>query len=190
MESLIKRIIYARTELYVITKESPAWFIFKTNMLREYLVFRDFTKKFIHFDIGIKNEIASITYFFTNFRDSFLLNEYFNILIYLFIAFILSSLLIFLSYFMSLQNPEVEKLSTYECGFEPYENARSTHYIPFYIIAILFIIFDLETVYLVPWSISTSRIPVLGYWGMIDFILELGLSFFYVWCSKGLVWKS
>jgi NADH-quinone oxidoreductase subunit A len=93
-----------------------------------------------------------------------------------------------LSYVLAIQNPESEKLSTYECGFEPYEDARLQFDIKFYLIAILFIVFDIETVFIYPWCVSISQLDVIGFWSMIDFVLELGVGLFYVWRLGALNW--
>jgi NADH-quinone oxidoreductase subunit A len=83
-------------------------------------------------------------------NSSLFYNEYCVILIFLSIAIILSIIIILLSYTLAVQKPETEKLSTYECGFEPYEDARHTFDVKFYLIAILFIVFDIETMFLIP----------------------------------------
>jgi NADH-quinone oxidoreductase subunit A len=98
------------------------------------------------------------------------------------------ALIISASYFLSKQKPELEKLSAYECGFEPYEDTRHTFDIKFCIIAILFIIFDIEVMFLIPWCISVSKLDLLGFWSMIDFLMELGVGLFYVWYVKALDW--
>ena len=124
-----------------------------------------------------------------NFQLSFLYNEFFPVLIFLIISIILAIIIVTLSYLLAIQNPETEKLSTYECGFEPYEDARNIFDIKFYIIAILFILFDIETMFLLPWSISLSQLNLLGFWSMIDFIIELGVGFIYIWCVGALEWE-
>ena len=83
---------------------------------------------------------------------------------------------------------DTEKLSTYECGFEPYEDARNIFDVKFYIVAILFILFDIEAMFLLPWSVSISQLSTLGFWSMIDFIIELGVGFVYVWYVGALEW--
>merc|ERR1712127_799470 len=122
------------------------------------------------------------------FMLSFFHNEFFSILIFLSIAIALGTLILFLSYMLVFQNPETEKLSTYECGFEPYEDARHKFDVKFYLIAILFIVFDVEAMYLFPWSVSLSNINSVGFCAMIDFIIELGIGFAYVWFLKALEW--
>ena len=96
-------------------------------------------------------------------------------------SFFLASLILFLSYRVSMTNPDVEKLSAYECGFDPYEDARNVFDVRFYLVAILFIIFDLEAVYFFPWSVSLSFLSLDSFWGMIDFTLELVVGFIYAW---------
>jgi len=115
--------------------------------------------------------------------------EYFSILLFLIIAIILSLLIFGFSYLLSFQNPDTEKLSAYECGFDPYEDARHTFDVRFYLVAILFIIFDIEAMFLFPWSVSVSHINSLGFWSMIDFIIELGVGFLYAWRIGALEWE-
>ena len=100
----------------------------------------------------------------------------------------LSIIILLFSYFLVYQNPETEKLSSYECGFEPYEDARQSFDIKFYLIAILFLIFDIETVFLFPWSISLNVLDIVGYWVIIDFVIELGIGYIYIWYIKALNW--
>mgnify|MGYP006076550163 CR=1 FL=1 len=122
------------------------------------------------------------------FMLSFFHNEFFPILIFLSIAIALGTIILVLSYVLVFQNPETEKLSTYECGFEPYEDARHKFDVKFYLVAILFIVFDVEAMYLFPWSVSLSNINSVGFCAMIDFIIELGIGFAYVWFLKALEW--
>lgn len=105
-----------------------------------------------------------------------------------YLAILLSLIIVGFSYLLSIQNPEPEKLSTYECGFEPYEDSRHKFDVRFYLVAILFIIFDIETMFLLPWSITLSQLNLLGFWSMIDFIIELGVGFVYVWYIGALEW--
>ena len=132
----------------------------------------------------------SIIFMFTlNLNNSLFKIEYFSILIFLLIAILLSIIIVFLSFTLVVQNPESEKLSSYECGFEPYEDARHQFDVRFYLVAILFIIFDIETMFLLPWSISVSELNLLGFWSMIDFIIELGVGFVYIWYIGALEWN-
>jgi NADH-quinone oxidoreductase subunit A len=120
--------------------------------------------------------------------NSLIKKEYTIILIYLIFAILLTVLIIGASYLAVKQNPESEKLSAYECGFEPYEDTRHVFDIRFCVIAILFIIFDIEIMFLIPWCASVSKLDLLGFWSMIDFLFELGVGFFYVWYVRALEW--
>src|SRR3546814_20882261 len=80
-----------------------------------------------------------------------------------------------------LQKPDAEKISAYECGFDPYEDARNSFDIRFYLVAILFIIFDLEAMFFFPWSVTLGANQSIAFWGMIDFLLELIIGFIYAW---------
>jgi NADH-quinone oxidoreductase subunit A len=121
-------------------------------------------------------------------ENSLIKQEYSIILIFIIFAIILTAIIIGASYFLARQNPEIEKLSAYECGFEPYEDARHVFDIRFCVIAILFIIFDIEIMFLIPWCVSISKLDLLGFWSMIDFLFELGIGFFYVWYVRALDW--
>ena len=121
------------------------------------------------------------TFFSLNFNSSLFYNEYSIVLTFLFIAVVLSVIIILFSYLLAIQNPETEKLSTYECGFEPYEDARHTFDVKFYLIAILFIVFDIETMFLVPWTNVLSQVDIVGFWSMIDFMFELSIGYVYVY---------
>ena len=116
-----------------------------------------------------------------NFNQSLIFNEYYPIFVLLVISIVLSIILLVLSYLLAVQNPDSEKLSSYECGFEPYEDARHKFDVKFYIVAILFILFDIEAIFLFPWSLSLGNLDIIGFWSMIDFIFELGVGFIYVW---------
>ena len=93
-----------------------------------------------------------------------------------------------MSYRFSMYAPDTEKMSAYECGFDPYEDARNIFDIRFYLVAILFIIFDLEAVYFFPWCMSLSLLNADSFWGMIDFITELGIGLIYAWEVGALEW--
>ena len=132
--------------------------------------------------------LKMINNFYLNNLNSLAYSDYLPILIFLTIAVLLSCLLITLSYLLAVQNPETEKLSTYECGFEPYEDARNIFDVKFYIVAIMFIVFDIETMFLLPWSISLSKLNILGFWSMLDFLIELSVGFVYIWYIGALEW--
>ena len=100
-------------------------------------------------------------YFHLN--TSLFYNEYSVILTFLFVATLLSVIIVLFSYILAVQNPETEKLSTYECGFEPYEDARHTFDVKFYLVAILFIVFDIETMFLIPWTNVLGQLDLVGF---------------------------
>ena len=120
--------------------------------------------------------------------NSLVKKEYLILLIFLVFAILLTMLIISISYLLARQNPDAEKLSAYECGFEPYEDTRHVFDVKFYVIAILFIIFDIEIMFLIPWCVSISKLNLLGFWSVIDFLIELGIGFFYVWYVNALNW--
>jgi NADH-quinone oxidoreductase subunit A len=117
-----------------------------------------------------------------------MLQDYFGLFFMLLVASTLAVLLVVLSYILVLEEPDSEKLSTYECGYEPYDNSRHVFNIRFFLIAILFVIFDIEMLFLIPWCVSISKLNLLGFWAVIDFIFELGVGFFYVWYMNSLDW--
>jgi NADH-quinone oxidoreductase subunit A len=123
-------------------------------------------------------------YFHLN--TSLFYNEYSVILTFLFVAIVLSVIIVLFSYILAVQNPETEKLSTYECGFEPYEDARHTFDVKFYLVAILFIVFDIETMFLIPWTNVLGQLDLVGFWSMIDFMFELGIGYVYIYCIGAL----
>jgi NADH-quinone oxidoreductase subunit A len=138
-----------------------------------------------------KNFLNSSSYLtqFDLLKDSAMVEEYFGIFLYLCFAIILSLLIVMLSYFLVTQRPETEKLSTYECGFEPYGDTRTQFNIRFYVIAILFILFDIEIIFLLPWCVSISQLNLLGFWSMVEFLVELGIGFIYAWCVGAIEWS-
>jgi len=114
----------------------------------------------------------------------FFYQEFSKIGLFLLFSLVLSTLIIFLASRFSIYNPDTEKLSAYECGFDPYEDARNVFDIRFYLVAILFLIFDLETCFIFSWSLSLSFLSIEGFWVMLDFIVELLLGFFYAWAVE------
>ena len=116
------------------------------------------------------------------------LKDYLSILIFLFIALTLSIGFIFLNYIFAPRNPDPEKLSAYECGFEAFNDSRMEFDIRFYLVAILFIIFDLEIAFLFPWAISLGNLGILGYWSMMVFLFVLSVGFIYKWKKGALDW--
>jgi NADH-quinone oxidoreductase subunit A len=133
--------------------------------------------------------MTNINFYSFNNENSLIYFEFLPILIFLLIASVLALVIATLSYLLAVQNPDSEKLSSYECGFEPYEDARNDFDVKFYLVGILFIIFDIETMFLLPWTISLSSLDILGFWSMIDFIIELGVGFIYIWYIGALDWS-
>ena len=117
------------------------------------------------------------------------LKDYFSIIIFFVIALGLSCIFIILNYMLSPKNPDPEKLSAYECGFEPFNDSRIEFDVRFYLVAILFIIFDLEIAFLFPWAISLGNIGVLGFVSMMIFLFILTVGFIYEWKKGALDWE-
>ena len=116
------------------------------------------------------------------------LKDYLSIIIFLFIALSLSVGFIVLNFLFSPKNPDPEKLSAYECGFEAFGDSRMEFDVRFYLVAILFIIFDLEIAFLFPWAISLGNLGPLGFWSMMVFLLILTIGFIYEWKKGVLDW--
>ena len=116
------------------------------------------------------------------------LKDYFSIILFLSIALVASFAFIFINFLFSPKNPDPEKLSAYECGFEPFNDSRMEFDVRFYLVAILFIIFDLEIAFLFPWAISLGNIGSLGFWSMMIFLFVLAVGFIYEWKKGALDW--
>ena len=118
-----------------------------------------------------------------------LLSEYLPILIFLVIAILISAILPAMSWMIARQKPDSEKLSTYECGFAPFEDARRRFDVRFYLVAILFIIFDLEIAFLFPWAAAFREVGLFGFWSMMIFLGILTVGFIYEWRKGALEWE-
>ena len=116
------------------------------------------------------------------------LTDYFSIILFLIIALILSIGFIVINFLFSPKKPDPEKLSTYECGFEPFSDSRMEFDVRFYLVAILFIIFDLEIAFLFPWAVSLGNLGALGFWSMMLFLFILTVGFVYEWKKGALDW--
>ena len=117
------------------------------------------------------------------------LTDYFSIILFLIIALILSVGFIVINFQFSPKKPDPEKLSAYECGFEPFNDSRMEFDVRFYLVAILFIIFDLEIAFLFPWAASLGNIGALGFWSMMIFLFVLTVGFVYEWKKGALDWE-
>lgn len=118
-----------------------------------------------------------------------LLTEYLPILIFLGIACAIAGVAVIGSLIVATQKPDAEKESAYECGFEAFTDARNKFDVRFYLVAILFIIFDLEVAFLFPWAITLDGIGAFGFWSMIVFLGILTIGFIYEWRKGALEWE-
>lgn len=110
-------------------------------------------------------------------------------MIFFVLAIGLSVVLMILNHLRSTRRPDPEKLSPYECGFNAFGDSRHRFDVRFYLVAILFIIFDLEIAFLFPWAISLGKIGMFGFWSMIIFLTTLTVGFIYEWKKGGLEWE-
>jgi NADH-quinone oxidoreductase subunit A len=118
-----------------------------------------------------------------------LLREYLPILLFLGLAIALSVAMVVASLVIARQRPDAEKLSAYECGFEAFDDARRKFDVRFYLVAILFIIFDLEVAFLFPWAVALGEIGMFGFWSMVIFLGVLTVGFIYEWKKGALEWE-
>ncbi|MBT4934784.1 MAG: NADH-quinone oxidoreductase subunit A [Rhodospirillaceae bacterium] len=118
-----------------------------------------------------------------------ILLEYLPILIFLGIAIVIAAICVGGSYVIAQQRPDVAKTSAYECGFDAFDDARRQFDVRFYLVAILFIIFDLEIAFLFPWAISLGDIGLYGFWSMMVFLAVLTVGFIYEWRKGALEWE-
>ena len=118
-----------------------------------------------------------------------ILADYFPILVFLAIALAIAMAMVGGSLLAARQKPYAEKLSAYECGFEAFDDARRKFDVRFYLVAILFIIFDLEVAFLFPWAVSLADIGLFGFFSMLSFLGILTIGFIYEWCKGALDWE-
>ena len=117
------------------------------------------------------------------------LTEYLPILVFLGVATVLAMAMLLGSLMVARQAPDSEKLSSYECGFEPFADSRDRFDVRFYLVAILFVIFDLEIAFLFPWAVSLKGIGIFGFLSMMVFLLILTIGFVYEWRKGALQWE-
>jgi len=122
-------------------------------------------------------------------QNTAMLSEYLPIAIFFGIATLVSVVVMILPKILAKEKPQKDKLSAYECGFEPFGDARGQFDIRFYLVAILFIIFDLEVAFLIPWAINLKAIGAFGFWSMMVFLLVLTVGFIYEWKKGALDWE-
>lgn len=118
-----------------------------------------------------------------------LLSEYLPIILFLFIAAGLSVAMIAASLIVGKRKPDPDKLAAYECGFDAFDDARHKFDVRFYLVAILFIIFDLEIAFLFPWAVTLGDIGLFGFWSMVVFLGVLTVGFIYEWNKGALDWE-
>ena len=118
-----------------------------------------------------------------------MLRQYLPVLIFLGLATVLGLALFTIGWIAGPRRPDSEKLSPYECGFEAFEDSRMRFDVRYYLVAILFIIFDLEVAFLFPWAVALKGIGALGFWSMIGFLGVLTIGFVYEWCKGALEWE-
>src|SRR5215475_12071245 len=117
-----------------------------------------------------------------------LLMDYLPLVIFIAVAAGLGLVLLIVPFIVAYKQPDREKLSAYECGFKAFDDARMKFDVRFYLVSILFIIFDLEVAFLFPWAISLGKIGILGFWSMMIFLIVLTVGFIYEWRKGALEW--
>jgi len=117
-----------------------------------------------------------------------LLADYFPLVVFIAIAIGMGGALMIAPFLVAYKSPDPEKLSAYECGFNAFDDARMKFDIRFYLVAILFIIFDLEVAFLFPWAITFGELGLFGFWSMMLFLAVLTIGFIYEWRKGALEW--
>ncbi|HUS96394.1 MAG TPA: NADH-quinone oxidoreductase subunit A [Hyphomicrobiaceae bacterium] len=117
-----------------------------------------------------------------------LATDYLPIIVFLGVALLIALALMVAPFLVAVQNPDPEKVAAYECGFAAFDDARMKFDVRFYLVAILFIIFDLEIAFLFPWAVAFKEIGLMGFWSMMGFLGVLTIGFIYEWKKGGLEW--
>jgi NADH-quinone oxidoreductase subunit A len=117
-----------------------------------------------------------------------LLQDYLPLVVFIGIAVVIGLALLIAPFIVAYKQPDPEKLSAYECGFNAFDDARMKFDVRFYLVAILFIIFDLEVAFLFPWAVTLQRLGWLGFWSMMVFLAVLTIGFIYEWRKGALEW--
>ena len=122
-----------------------------------------------------------------------LLRDYLPVIIFLGVALAIGLALLVSPFLLAFKNPDPEKLSAYECGFNAFDDARMKFDVRFYLVSILFIIFDLEVAFLFPWAVSLMKLPLelgqFAFWSMMTFLGVLTVGFIYEWKKGALEWE-
>ena len=114
---------------------------------------------------------------------------YFPVLVFIVVAGVIAGAMVGASFVAAQQKPDAEKLSAYECGFEPFDDARRRFDVRYYLVAILFVLFDLEVAFLFPWAVSLKHIGLFGFLSMMGFLAVLTVGFIYEWNKGALDWE-
>ena len=117
-----------------------------------------------------------------------LVSDYLPLVIFIALAGVIGLVLLVVPFAVAFSRPDAEKLSAYECGFNAFDDARMKFDVRFYLVAILFIIFDLEVAFLFPWAVSFREVGVFGFWSMMAFLAVLTIGFVYEWKKGALEW--
>jgi NADH-quinone oxidoreductase subunit A len=117
-----------------------------------------------------------------------LLNTYLPLVIFIAVALAICAAILLVPFLVAYKQPDAEKLSAYECGFNPFDDARMKFDVRYYLVAILFIIFDLEVSFLFPWAVVFGDLGTFGYWSMMVFLGVLTVGFIYEWRKGALEW--
>jgi NADH-quinone oxidoreductase subunit A len=118
-----------------------------------------------------------------------IVKDYFPLVIFIIVAVVIALPLMIAPFIIAHKNPDPEKLSAYECGFNAFDDARMKFDVRFYLVAILFIIFDLEVSFLFPWAVAFGEVGVFGFWSMMVFLAVLTIGFIYEWKKGALEWN-
>lgn len=118
-----------------------------------------------------------------------MLAEYLPIIVFLAVAIAMAAAIVIIPKIAGVSRPDTEKNSTYECGFEPFGDAHGQFDVRFYLVSILFIIFDLEIAFLFPWVVSLNNIGLFGFWSVVVFLAVLTVGFIYEWNKGALEWE-
>ena len=117
-----------------------------------------------------------------------LLLDYLPLVVFIAVAMVIAVALLVIPFVLAYKRPDPEKLSAYECGFNPFDDARMKFDVRFYLVAILFIIFDLEVAFLFPWAVAYTELGATGFWSMMVFLAVLTIGFIYEWKKGALEW--
>ncbi len=118
-----------------------------------------------------------------------MLENYLPILIFILVGLVAGGVMLMMGFMLGPRRPDTDKLSPYECGFEAFEDARMKFDVRYYLLAILFIVFDLEIAFLFPWAVALGEIGSFGFWAMMVFLFDLVIGFVYAWKKGALEWE-